>query len=304
MVTTPLAKSATTPLEYEEIVIGSNLTAVLYAFNNKLPIFFSIPERPFRFDYLDPTMDLTLINIDNTSHQLVTHRDNIKVGAPKELLWERLLLIISMYGHAPLSTLCTSMRYDRERLVCSNDYGKIAEVQFQKAYYFGDENCSGLITEKTVANPHYICYDWIAFNRGGKHEIDLIETADSFINQIWFYPTDRIDGNSPVKDACLVSTLTQTQLQDFDYSQTMARFKMIAEMRERDMRGPFNGYSPTGHPKYYNFRTSIIGRQTRKKQTHSRAAITAVEIPKVQEQALLQDLPQACMDYHRFLERL
>ncbi len=304
MVTTPLAKSATTPLEYEEIVIGSNLTAVLYAFNNRLPIFFSVPDRPFRFDYLTPGLELEFINMENTTRQLVTHHDNIEIGLSKEFLWERLLFMISMSGRAPLSTLCSSMRYERERLICSNDYGKIAEVHFQKAYYFGDENCSGLINEKTVANPHYICYDWIAFNRGGKHEIDLIETTDKFVNQIWFYPTDRIDGNSPIKDACLISTLTQAQLQDFDYSQTMARFKMIAEMRERGMRGPFNGYSPTGAPKHYNFRTSIIGRQTRKKPAHPYAAIPQVEVPRVQEKTLLQDLPQVCVDSYRLLERL
>ncbi len=296
------APSAKMIHEYNEIVIGSNLTAVLYAFNNKLPIFYTGVERPFRFDYVEPTVDVSCLGLSPETPELLTHESNINVGASKELLWERLLFLISLAGRAPLSTLCESIRHNGHSLICSNAYSKIAEIKFEKAYYFGDVNCSGLIHEKTVANPRYVCYDWIAFNRGGKHEIDLIETSDDFVKQIWFYPTDRVDGNSPIKDACLVSTLTQDQLQDFDYSQTMARFKMIAEMRERGMRGPFNGYSPTGNPKYYNFRTSIIGRQTRKKQARARPAIASVEIPTVQEKDLLQDLQEACMAYHRFLE--
>jgi hypothetical protein len=196
------------------------------------------------------------------------------------------------------------MRHNGKNLICSNEYSKIASIKFEQAYYFGDDNCVGLVAEKTLANPRYICYDWIAFNRGGKHEIDLIETPDNFVNKIWFYPTDRVDGNSSVKDACLVSTLTKEELLDFDYSQTMARFKMIAEMRDREMRGPFNGYSPTGNPKYYNFRTSIIGRETSKKSASPRASIPTVEVSTIQEEALLQDLPQACVEYNRFLENL
>jgi len=290
--------------EYEEIVIGSNLTAVLYAFSNKLPLFFTRLQQPFRFDYLDTHLDIACVGMENRTRELLTHHGKINVGLPKKLLWERLLFIISLAGRAPLSTLCQSIRHNGESLICSNEYSKIAEVKFQKAYYFGDDNCSGLVNEKRVANPSYMCYDWIAFNRGGKHEIDLIETTDSFVKQIWFYPTDRVDGNSPIKDACLVSTLTKEELLDFDYSQTMARFKMIAEMRDREMRGPFNGYSPAGNPKYYNFRTSIIGRETSKKSARPRASLSTVEVSTIQEETLLEDLPQACVGYDRLLENL
>ena len=269
-----------------------------------MPLFYSRPERPFRFDHLCPDLDLGCVGVDNDTQILRTHQGNIKVGQPSEVLWERLLFLISLAGRAPLSTICNSLRYNGETLVCSNEYSKIAEIKFAKAYYFGNEPCVGLLDEKTVANPSYMCYDWIAFNRGGKHEIDLIETTDNFVNKIWFYPTDRVDGNSPVKDACLVSKLTHEQLLDFDYSQTMARFKMIAEMRAKGMRGLFNGYSPTGNPKYYNFRTSIIGRERVPQSACSRSSVATVEVAKASDDSLLQDLPAACVGYDRFLEKV
>ena len=304
MDTAALAKSARMILEYGEIVVGSNLTAVLYAFHNKLPIFFTTPQRPFRFDYLDPSLNLSCVRLEDVSHPLITHGPNINVGHAKELLWERLLFLLSLEGQMPLSDLCESMRYAGGTLVCSNEYSKIAEIKFEKAYYFGDDSCTGLVEEKRVANPAYMCYDWIAFNRGGKHEIDFIETTDDFVNQIWFYPTDRIDGSSPVKDACLVSRLTETELLNFDYSQTMARFKMIAEMESRGMKGLFNGYSPTGTPKHYKFRTTIIGRERREEQARPQPSVETVEVPKIKEKDLLQDLSQACVGYHRLLENL
>jgi hypothetical protein len=241
------------------------------------------------------------VGLEDERHEIATHTGNIKVGPRKELLWEKLLLLIALAGRAPLSNLCQTMRHNGQSLVCSNEYSKISEIIFQKGYYFGDDHCTGVVVEKRVANPSYTCYDWIAFNRGGKHEIDLIETTDDFVNQVWFYPTDRVDGKSAVKDACIVSHLTAEEMQHFDHSQTMARFKMIAEMKERGMKGLFNGYSPTGTPKYYNFRTSIIGRERHQKPTLSQPFIEAIEAPQLSEKDLLEGLSAAAVGYNRFL---
>ena len=41
-------------LEYDNVVVGSDLDAVLYAFVNDYPIFYTVPRQPFRFDYFEP----------------------------------------------------------------------------------------------------------------------------------------------------------------------------------------------------------------------------------------------------------
>jgi len=295
--------SATITYNHQAIVIGSNLRALLYAFNHKLPLFYTGLQRPFRFDYLDIHQDVSSIGSFKAPSALHTHEGTIKVGPPKERLWEKLLFILSLNGQAPLSTQCQSMRYNGETLICSNPYSKIMEIQFDKAYYFGDDQCQGLF-EKEVAPAAYTCYDWIAFNRGGKHEIDLIETPDDFVNQIWFYPSDRIDGNTSVKDACIVSVLTEEQMLHFDYSQTMARFKMLAAMQERGMRGLFNGYSSTGRPKYYKFRTTIIGRERRAQSYGTLSPVEKVTLVTTSEADLLAALPENTPHYQRILEHL
>jgi len=296
------AKSARMILEYNEIVIGSNLTAVLYAFNNKLPIFFTVPERPFRFDYLDPAQDIACVGMENVEHSLTTHSVNINVGTAKELLWERLLFLISLAGRAPLSTFCESMRHNGESIVCSNEYSKIAEIKFEKAYYFGDAKCSGLVKEKPLADPRYICYDWVAFNQGGKHDIDYIKTGDDFVSEIWFYSSDRIDGNTPVKDACAVSIIKEEDIFNFDFSETSARFKTTEEMYKRGMKGKFNGHCPKyGHPKYYRFKTSHISRRKEKNKTTISTRESAIKVTKTKEQTLLRDLPASCLGYDRYV---
>jgi hypothetical protein len=291
-------------IKNDAIVIGSSLLAVLYAFNNELPIFFAQERRPFRFDCLDPELDLSLLKLPAQTKSLTTFGEDKIVGIQKVLLWERLLFLLGLSGKAPLSDRCTTMRINKRSLICSNEYAKIAEIEFKTAYFFGDDKCSGLVTEKEVANEAMICYDWIAFHRGGKHEIDYIETDDSFVKQIWFYPSDRIDGATKVKDACLVSFLSKDDLTNFDHSETMARFKAVSEMEDRGMKGVFNGYSPTGRPKYYKFRTSNIAREKRAQFDTPWEEEDNIKTPRVTEQTLLEDLREAHAAYDRLLRNL
>jgi hypothetical protein len=289
-------------IEYNKIVIGSSLSAVLYAFSNKYPIFFAEERKPFRFDYLEPALDLSCLKIPGAAKSLTTFGGEKNVGITKELLWERLLFLLSLDGNAPLSNLCHSIRYDGERIVCSNEYSKIMEFKFNECVYFGDAKSSGFTTQKGLDEDRYICYDYIAFNKGGKHQIDYIKTSDDFVREIWFYSSDRIDGNTPVKDACAVSILNKKQLSDFDFSETMARFKVVHEMESRGMKGLFaHGYTTAGNPKHYKFRTTSIYRETNRKQNENTPQAGNISIAKIGEEDLLKDLPAACMAYDRFL---
>jgi len=291
-------------LEYDEVVIGSDLTAVLYALTHNLPIFFTRARRPFRFDYFEPSLDFSCVGEDCIATTLNLHEGKMVVGLAKNLMWERLLFILSLAGKAPLSNLCEHIRYNGETMTCSNEYSKIAEIKFEQAHYFGDDNCIGLV-EKEVASDSYICYDWIAFNRGGKHEIDYIETDDDFVRQIWFYPSDRIDGNTAVKDACVVSRLSDVHITDFDYSETMARFKMIHEMESRGMKGAFNGYCPKyGHPKYYKFRTTSLRRERRAQPQSARPSTPKIKIATESEANLIKDLSKSNRNYQKIIEYL
>ena len=291
-------------IEWDQIVVGSSLPAALYAFNNNYPLFFAEERRPFRFDYVPSDRDLTCLKLGGQAKSLTTFEDVKLVGQPKELLWERLLFLLSLDGKMPLSNLCDNIRYDGDRVVCSNAYSKIMEFKFNECYYFGDVHSTGFMEQKDLDEDRYICYDYIAFNRGGKHDIDYIRTSDDFVSEIWFYSSDRIDGNTAVKDACAVSLLTKEQLLDFDYSETMARFKTVAEMESRGMRGLLNGHGPTGKPKYYKFRTTHVTRTKKRITTPAPSEGSNIKTPKFDEAVLLADLPGASVAYDRFLKYL
>ena len=249
-------------LRHKNIVIGGNLEAAMFAYVHGFPLYFTRPSRPFRFDYLSPGVELGNLGIPPQSKRVTTIESSMEVGIPKAILWERLIFLLSLGGHLPLSNLCDIMRYDGQKITCTNEYAKIHEFSFDKCYYFGDSGISGLVPQMNPQSPSYICHDYIAFHKGGKHEIDYISTDDDLVSEIWFYSSERIDGNTGVKDACVVSILSEEEIYDPDFSETMARFKMEKVLYDNGMRGPQNGYTSSGKPRHYRFKTSHLRRQT------------------------------------------
>ena len=288
-------------LVYDNVVVGSNLDALMFAFINDYPIFYTEPQQPFRFDYFDPKIKLDFMGIPHEKRKHKCLDTKFISGIPKVLLWERLLFLMSMKGLVPLSNLCKKMRCVKNDIMFSNDYSKILEVNFNKCYYFGDNNSGGFIKRAKLDEQEYICYDYIAFNKGGKHEIDLIYTGDDFVSEIWFYSSDRIDGNTPVRDACAVSKLKSYQLNDFDFSETMARFKALKIMKDHGMRGPQNGFTPKGTPRHYDFKTSSIRREIRSIENRPEPSSDCIQIQNVCEEILLGSLEGSIRPYNTIL---
>ena len=289
---------------YDNVVVGSSLKAVLYAFVHNYPILYTAHDSPFRFDYLRHDLDLSCLKIDNGSSNIKTSNGDITIGAPKTHLWERLLFLLSLDSKVPLSNMCNSLRRRDDKIICSNEYSKIAEINFNTCHYFDDPNANNFVNEKTLANDEYVCYDWIAINRGGKQEIDLIQTSDNLAKEMWFYPSDRIDGRTLVKDACVVSSLTAEQITDFEYSETMARFKLLHEMNLLGLKGPSNGYGPNGKLKHYKIRATSVNRTIRKLKHEIRSKTSDIKIAEFNKKDYYENLPEACVGYDRLLRHL
>ena len=289
-------------ITYNKVVIGSSLRALLYSYNNNLPIFFTKPDRPFRFEYFDPAIDLSFIGICPEIKEILTFGEPKLVGIPKSILWETLMFSLSIDGLCPLSNLCHSLRANDGIIVCSNEYSKIAQFSFDECVFFGNDGVLGIAQEKEVINKNYICYDWIAINKGGKITQDYMEVGDSLVHHVWFYSSDRIDGNTGIKDACVVSYLSEEQLANFDYSPTMTRFKLVSEMEKRGLKGPHaGGYTTTGKPKRYKIRTSYMNRHKEKNYIPQWSLGKKVSMVDVSEEELLEEFRYVSQDNTTFL---
>ena len=150
----------------------------------------------------------------------------------------------------------------------------------------------------------YIVYDRIAFMRGGKHDLDLIERNSKFCNKIWFYLSHRIDGKVLCKDACAVSFLSSDQIDDFDFSETIARLKTLQKMKDLGLRGPRNGYQPSGKIRYRSFKTETIDRYKFLSSPPLWVETDSIKVPKISEKDLILQLADIARTNKRIIEPL
>ncbi len=80
--------------------------------------------------------------------------------------------------------------------------------------------------------------DW--FDCQGLYNLDFdeITTEDKFVNNIKLFKSLRIDGNRKYLDLLCESFLTDIQLKNFDFSDTMARFKVADLLKKRGVVKP------------------------------------------------------------------
>ena len=219
-------------LEYDEIVIGSSLDAFLFAFKKGIPVFFTKPQIPKKFDFLSPNEEYSLLGIPAVKTKLTDGNKTTFVGNRKDLLWSNLHFILSLSGLIPLSGLCETIRCDKNELITMNSYSKMVRIKFAICYYFGDDNVIDLLSIKKE-NTRYIIYDWFDFNKGGKHKIDFLDNDDDFCRKTWFFTTDRNRIARSIRDCCVISYVTKEQINDFDYSETMSKFYLKKQIKNR-----------------------------------------------------------------------
>jgi hypothetical protein len=224
-------------MHFENIVIGSSLSSVLFSYYNKYPIVINSLERPFRFDEMEKEICIGDLKTKNNL-----------------CLWSWALFEVSSRGHAPFGSCVSSVRISGNRLSIAARPGLSFKAEFDNCHIFDDNN---LTTENDIfenKEPLYRVFDWMNVRRGMRHRHDSLKTVDNFIKEIYFYKSERIDGNHDRKDAVAVSYLTEEQLHEFNYSSTMARFKIQSVMKDAGIIGAKAGKTKEGKQKKYNVR--------------------------------------------------
>ena len=285
---------------YDEIVVGSSLRALLFAALNDFPVFFTTPEKPIEFDHFDSSVDLSSWRLHNEPQVWTTPDGETQTGQSKIALWEHVFFVLGLKGLTPFSSVCNSLRLDTNELTGYSEYAKLRTVEFGVCHYFDEHATYNLLrSENTQRN--YEVYDTLAFMRGGKHHLDLIESNDPFCNKTWFYPTPRVDGKSPFKDACVVSILSDDQIDDFDFSETIVRLTTTQKMKDLGLRGPRNGYQKDGSIRYRSFKVEAINRSKFVSTPPLWLETDTIKVPKVSEEELLSQLPEIAERNKRIL---
>lgn len=225
--------------EYDTIVIGGGLNAQVYAYYTKCPCICGNYASPFRFDVLQEKVVQGLSGQDKNTLQS----------------WEKLSFILGISGQLPMGDKVTSINIRDNVLKATTKDSRLGKFEFNKLVIFDDTNVYGLplIKEKKIGKSRVL--DWFNVRSGMEHEHDSLETDDDFVKKVIFYPSDRFGNQSSGrirKDLVSISYLDEAQVKDFEYSDTMARFKILQMMKGAGIRGARNGRD-VNNPEVYRY---------------------------------------------------
>lgn len=242
--------------EFDELVIGTGLNAVLYSFLNQKPLIINSAEKPLFFEFFPDGFDLSKLDLCPDEYILKGFKKNIKVGASKLDVWERLVFCLSMSGLLPLHNPAAEIRIEKDYITISTQDFKVHKLKYKKLRIFSDVNISGLSPLSSHAEKYQVI-DWMDVRSGMLHPYDYLNNGGFFVKELYFYPSDRIDGNTDKKDLIAVSELEKKYIDDFDFSGTMAKFKVIKTMKKANIRGARNGRDTKNPEKYKHYAVKV-----------------------------------------------
>ena len=233
-------------LKYDKIVLGATLSSVLFAFYNEIPLIFVEPAKISPFDFFEPDIDLSLLKMDPIYSLQTPNDQHLIFGPPKQKVYEKILTLLSLSGLVPFSHLTKSINVEKDNLKILAQGNKIYNIAYKQIFVFDDRGINGLphVFEQEQERITQVL-DWFEVNLGSTHDIDYIETEDPFVKKIFFYTSQRDYTQSDKKDLVAVSYLTKEEAtQNYLYSDTYARFRIIGYMKEAGIRGTKNGKNP------------------------------------------------------------
>ena len=234
---------------YDNLVIGSGLNSVIFAYLKGYPLVTNRDVLPFRFDCFDRNVDLGKLSLGMEEIQL----QEKTLGPSKLDVYKHLSFIISMAGLLPLGDGFFSARLKEDNLLkITTKNSRMIQMRFDKLYVFDDEGLSGLPEPiESLDKGMFKVIDWIDATSCTTHPHQYFETDDNFVRVIFFYPTERLDGNHPnKKDLVAVSYLNAEELKTYEYSDTYAKFKVLNIMKEAGIKGARNGRDMLDKTKY------------------------------------------------------
>lgn len=211
----------------ETIVIGGDLRTLLYAYSNELPVIYANPQRPFQFDEIQHE-NLSILGLEPTRPYKQSE------------LWARVNFFLGLSGLLPMGANATNLRITENQLSITTKYSRNVKFNFNRLVVINDNKIFGLPQLKKETREKNRVVDWVNVRSGCSHNILHLRSDRDFVREIIFYPTDRSDNRS-LKDLVAISYLTDEELDDFNFSDTMVKFKVTEMMKEAGIRGARNG---------------------------------------------------------------
>lgn len=189
------------------VVIGHSLESALFAYYNQ---FYFILSDNFQPLFFEECLDFSLFGTSN-KREILSHT--------KDLL-----------GFLSLNLEYPDLRQIRikENKIKLFSDNLLFDFEFDMCYICNTLNVSHENAIVMAKPETYRVIDDFKVSRMGKEAVDVqsLYSEDKLLSEIHFYNSLRVDGSKYVTDIISVSNLSKQDLYDFEYSDTIATFKL------------------------------------------------------------------------------
>jgi len=202
-------------IELDNVVIGSDLNAAQFAYENQAFFIRNSDPSIFVFDCFQ----------DSVSFAGVEYHFKIEY-------WDHLVWDLAMRGFCPLGGFVKNIRLDEDSLTVATKNERVVKVNFNKCYVFDLANTSQFPFEGCEVIEQLRVFDWLYINGIRNTDKNAVEVKDEFVKKIHLYK-DRKKGGAVVE-----SLIAKDLRDDFDASPTMSRMKARYHLKEEGLHFP------------------------------------------------------------------
>jgi len=221
------------------IIIGANLSALVYSFCTGFPIIYTRQLIPHEFDFFDSNIDLSKFGVKNTRKLLVSPTENVFMGIPKKTLWHKLNFFLSINSQHLMPFIPNSINVEDDVIKALTKNGRQGAFAYKKLIIFDDHAVVGLDENfLNVENVKLKVYDWLNMHYGSKQVYDIIETSNDLIKTIYFYISNRLSFNNRrlSKDVVVVSYANENDIEKFEWTDTGVMFGFNNIMKGKEFQ--------------------------------------------------------------------
>ena len=125
---------------YDTVVLGATLEALLYAYLHGLPLFYSVAKRPFDFETLEIDDNFWgSLNHENVTTTIKTNNGDVVLGSSKQAVWDKLFFLLAFCGLIPCTNV-QSLRLDDDLIKISTHNNKLIKIKPKNIILFDDED--------------------------------------------------------------------------------------------------------------------------------------------------------------------
>ncbi len=203
---------------FDDLILGGSIESLLYCYLNNKKLLIINNLYPFELEKLSYCDSLRLLGYSNDE------------TIYKSEVWDRLSLLMCLNGSLVMPNIVKNHRQNDERIVLVTDHNKRVII-----------TADNIIEFDNIKDDYYFVYDWFNVRSGNNHDKLLISDDDKFIKNIHFYTAKRIGGNNRMKDLVGESIMTEDQINSPNYSEGIARLKILRMMKANGIKGQSNG---------------------------------------------------------------